>query len=380
MEHNRDDGEEEGEGRRRDAKRPGVDPHDERKKNVRAAVLAAAKKAKTEMGAETESGTSGVGLGDFSLGKDWDLVRQNILRRGRELTARANVPGTSVEQGPQAVDDTDADADAEESEAKPPSLTAQPPGRETFGEFPREYAGGFGGAVEDVEQGETGCVCDLPIGTTGMGTCFAVGLTLEHGGHRYNALHHWDTTISPDDLVENLKDAVRARVQDVEHRTETPSDVDFGGAEWFAGGGRHDTRGEGEAPELSLRAALGTGHVTTYFTTGVAEMDLDKSAMISAEGVFSLIKLDAHADQEKRFFRQHSRKLAAQNANFFGGLGETAEGSTTQTTWQGSDGDSEESEEGSEDEDEDDMLNTPPPEEEEEEGEEASPVKRDGGL
>jgi hypothetical protein len=134
--------------------------------------------------------------------------------------------------------------------------------------------------VLDVDQDETHCVVDAAIGTSGMEPCIAVGLTVEHAGHRYNAMHHFSGVIEIGDVMADLEDAV------VERRNDSypdPAAIDFDQARYFAAGGTITA----VQSQRDVAGALSGRNATVHFTNGPNDATRGKSALISATGEFS---------------------------------------------------------------------------------------------
>jgi hypothetical protein len=111
-------------------------------------------------------------------------------------------------------------------------------------------------SVADVEMGETETTTDQSLGTTGLGPCIAVGLTVNHQGHQYTALTHWNPEPGcAQEVIDGLKGAVASA-------TGAPYPGNLANARWFAVGGSQATVPEQlellEAMERNgIRATIG---------------------------------------------------------------------------------------------------------------------------
>lgn len=135
--------------------------------------------------------------------------------------------------------------------------------------------------VPDVGMDKTVCVCDDPILTTGLATCIALGLTVQAGRHRYNAMHHYSGGPGVNEAIAEVESVVNACKMHVE--TDDTS-VDFSQATYFAVGGSIDTLPEQIAAAKALSSKR---YAIVSFDTGPTDEDNSKTAYISEHGGLS---------------------------------------------------------------------------------------------
>lgn len=131
-----------------------------------------------------------------------------------------------------------------------------------------------------VEQDNAACVCDAAVGTTGIGTCIAIGVTLAVEGHQYSALRHCSGNHKAVDVLHDLREKIIA-LRDKKYPRSTP--LSFSQARYLAVGGML----ESVWYQADVLAALQGLDAVAYLTDSPEEKTKTKGAYISKSGEFS---------------------------------------------------------------------------------------------